>query len=138
MKCFLYLKCLGKCCLLPFSYWHFSKWQYTRYFSHYVYRRGINIYNVVMIANSAVSALFSIKCYISLCFYLPKTQTSLVSIFNLPQFFFWTNKDNWTNSLIAMQVLFVRHIILEADSRLVKLVVITDVFFNKQQQKIEI
>ena len=101
------------------------------------------------------------KCYISLCFCLrvyntfilililiiqsanklklPKTQTLQIIIFHLSQFFFWTRNDNWTDSLIAMQVLFVRHMILEADSGLVKLVVvITNVFFNKQQQKVEI
>ena len=101
------------------------------------------------------------KCYISLCFCLrvyntfilililiiqsanklklPKTQTLQIIIFHLSQFFFWTHNDNWTDSLIAMQVLFVRHMILEADSGLVKLVVvITNVFFNKQQQKVEI
>ena len=101
------------------------------------------------------------KCYISLWFYLrvyntfilililitqstnrlklPKTQTLRISIFHLSQFVFWTRNDNWTNSLIAMQVLFVRHIILEADLGSVKLVVvITNVFFNKQQQKVEI
>ena len=92
-----------------------------------------------MIANSAcLCFILNLKCYISLCFYLPKTQTSQVSIFHSHQFFFWMHNDNWTNSLIAMQVLFVRHIILEADSGLVKLVIITNVFFNKQQLKIEI
>ena len=92
-----------------------------------------------MIANSACLCFtLNQTCYISLCFYLLKTQTSQVSIFHLPQFFFCTHNDNRTNSVIAMQVLFVRHIILEADSGLVKLIVIIKVFFNKQQQKIEI
>ena len=96
------------------------------------------IYNVVFIANACLCFILNQICYISLCFYLPKTQTSQVNIFHLPQFFVWIYNDNWTNSLIAMQVLFVRHIILDADLGLVKLVVITNVFFNKQQLKIEI
>ena len=50
----------------------------------------------------------------------------------MSQFLIWTRNDNWTNSLIAMQVPFVRHIIPETDSGLVKFVVITNVFFNKQ------
>ena len=69
---------------------------------------------------------------------LPKTQTSRVSVFHLSQFFFWTRNSNWTNSLIATQVPFVRFIIPEADSGLVKLVVMTNVFFNKQQHEIKI
>ena len=116
----MYLRCLGKCYLLPLCL-------YT----------GV-IYNVVMIANACLCFILNQMCYISLCFYLPKTQTLQVSIFHLSQFFFWTYNNNWTNSLIVMQVLFVRHIILDADSGLVKLVVITNVFFNKQQLKIEI
>ena len=63
---------------------------------------------------------------------LPKAQTSQVNIFYLSQFFFWTRNNNWTNSSIAMQVPFVRLIIQEADSGLVKLVVVTNIFFNKQ------
>ena len=74
-----------------------------------------------MIANPAcLCFILNQKCYIALCIYLPKTQTSRVSIFHLSQFFFWTHSDNWTNSLFAMQVLFVRHIILAADSGLAK------------------
>ena len=46
---------------------------------------------------------------------LSKTQTSQVSIFHLSEFFFWTRNDNWTNSLIAMQAPFVRHIIPELE-----------------------
>ena len=69
---------------------------------------------------------------------LPKAQTSQVNIFYLSQFFFWTRNNNWTNSSIAMQVPFVRLIIQEADSGLVKLVVMTNVFFNKQQNETKI
>ena len=69
---------------------------------------------------------------------LPKTQTSQISIFHFSQFFFWTRNNNWTNSLIVIQAPFVRYIIPEVDSGLVKLVVIANVFFNKQQQEIKI
>ena len=91
------------------------------------------------------------KCYISLYFYYTNTYNteckqvetskdanitdkhiSFVSIF------FWTRNNNWTNSLIAMQAPFVRYIIPEADSGLVKIVVMTNVFFNKQQHEIKI
>ena len=113
-----------------------------------------------MIANS-VCLLYPqpTRCYISLCFYfrvyntfililtlvlqsanklkLQKT-TPKVGIFHLSQFSLWTRSNNWTNSLIAIQVLFVRHVIPKADSGLVKLVIMTNVFFNKQQHKIEI
>ena len=37
-----------------------------------------------------------------------------------------------------MQVPFIRHIVPEADSGLVKLVVMTNIFFNKQKHEIEI
>ena len=43
LKYFLYLRCLGKWYILPFSFWHFCKWKYNRYFSHHVYRRGTSI-----------------------------------------------------------------------------------------------
>ena len=69
---------------------------------------------------------------------LPKTQTSQISIFHFSQFFFWTRNNNWTNSLIVIQAPFVRYIIPEVDSGLVNLVVIANVFFNKQQHKIKI
>ena len=69
---------------------------------------------------------------------LPKTQTPQISIFHLSRFFFWTRNNSWTNSLIAMQAPFVIYIIPEADSGLVKLVVMTNVFFNKQQHEIKI
>ena len=69
---------------------------------------------------------------------LPKTQTSPISIFHFSQFLFWTRNNNWTNSLIVIQAPFVRYIIPEVDSGLVNLVVIANVFFNKQQHKIKI
>ena len=69
---------------------------------------------------------------------LPKTQTSQISIVHFSQFFFWTRNNNWTNSLIVIQALFVRYIIPEVDSGLVKLVVMGNVFFNKQQHEIKI
>ena len=114
-----------------------------------------------MIANS-VCQLFPqpTKRYISLCFYsrvyntfililrqilvqganklkLPKT-TPQVSIFHLPQFFFWTRNSNSTYSLIAMQMVFVRHIIPETDSGLVKLVVMTMSFSINSNTKLKL
>ena len=61
---------------------------------------------------------------------LPKTQT-----FHLSQFLFWTRNNNWTNSLITIQVRFVRLIISAVDSGLIKLAVMTNVFFNKIKVK---
>ena len=66
---------------------------------------------------------------------LSKTQTSHVSISHLSQFLFWTRNNNWTNSLITIQVRFVRLIIPEVDSGLIKLAVMTNVFFNKIKVK---
>ena len=58
---------------------------------------------------------------------LPKTQISQVSIFHLSQLLFWMGNNNWTNSLITIQVHFVRLIKPEVDSGLIRLVV----FFSK-------
>ena len=152
-KYFLYLRCLRKLCLLSFSFRHFYKQleQIYQVFQRLCLQTRA-IYDV-MIANSTCP--FFILNQKNVTFHyaftililiiqstnklkLPKAQTSQVNIFYLSQFFFWTRNNNWTNSSIAMQVPFVRLIIQEADSGLVKLVVMTNVFFNKQQNETKI